>query len=118
MTLMYGVRGKAPISTSQTQLTAGDEKVLSNDNDVAKSPLEQAADDREFDHPALWMKQPCVWIADDPLGIGRAEAARINAAGVEASTEFAHMNEKGQLAVDRCAPDEQWDDRDYDDDEE
>jgi hypothetical protein len=63
----------------------------------------------EFDNPAMYKKQPVIWIANDPLGIGNYEANRINAAGVEASTQFAHMDEKGKLDVDRSPPDEDWD---------
>ncbi|WWD18719.1 hypothetical protein CI109_103173 [Kwoniella shandongensis] len=63
---------------------------------------------RAFDHPALWKKQPVVWIADDPLGLGKYEAEQINGKGVEASTEFAHMDPKGKLEVERSPPDEAW----------
>jgi hypothetical protein len=63
---------------------------------------------KAFDHPALWKKQPVVWIADDPLGIGKFEAKRINEARVEASTEFAEMDAKGHLNVERGPPDEAW----------
>ncbi|KAK8858828.1 hypothetical protein IAR55_003058 [Kwoniella newhampshirensis] len=63
---------------------------------------------RAFDHPALWKKQPVVWIADDPLGLGKYEADKINEKGVEASTEFAHMDAKGKLDVERSPPDEAW----------
>ena len=61
-----------------------------------------------FDHPALWKKQPSIWIASDPLGVGKFEMERIDAAGVEASTEFAHMDEKGKTTVERGPPDEAW----------
>jgi len=63
---------------------------------------------KAFDHPALWKKQPVIWIADDPLGIGKFEAKRINDARVEASTEYAEMDAKGGLNVDRGPPDEAW----------
>ena len=61
-----------------------------------------------FYHPALWKKQPVVWIADDQLGIGKFESARINEAQVESSTEFNHMDEKGTIVVERGPPDEAW----------
>lgn len=64
--------------------------------------------DRAFEHPALWKKMPTVWLAQDPLGIGKFESARINEAGVESSTEYAEMNEKGQITVQRGPPDEAW----------
>jgi len=63
---------------------------------------------RAFDHPALWKKQPVVWIADDPLGIGKFETKRINDLRVEASTEYAIMDAKGTLVVERGPPDEAW----------
>ena len=63
---------------------------------------------RAFDHPALWKKQPIIWIADDPLGIGKFETKRINDLRVEASTEFAHMDARGNLHVERSPPDEAW----------
>jgi len=61
-----------------------------------------------FVHPALWKKQPVVWLAEDPLGVGKFESARINEAGVESSTEFATMNEKGKIEIERGPPDEAW----------
>lgn len=61
-----------------------------------------------FEHPALWKKQPVVWIVDEPLGLGKYEVAQINKAGVESSTEFAKMDEKGKLTVERSPPDEAW----------
>lgn len=64
--------------------------------------------DQAFDHPALWKKQPVVWIADDTLGLGRDQAERINAKRVEASTEYASMDAEGKINVTRAAPDEAW----------
>lgn len=64
--------------------------------------------DQAFDHPALWKKQPCIWIADDSLGLGRDQADRINAKKVEASTEYAAMDQDGKLSVQRGPPDEAW----------
>ena len=64
--------------------------------------------ERAFDHPALWKKQPVIWIADDPLGIGKFENGRLDGQRCEASTEFAHMDAKGNIEVDRSPPDEAW----------
>jgi hypothetical protein len=64
--------------------------------------------DQAFDHPALWKKQPVIWIADDTLGLGRDQADRINAKRVEASTEYASMDQDGKLSVQRGPPDEAW----------
>lgn len=61
-----------------------------------------------FDHPALWKKQPVVWIANDPLGVGKYECEQINAKNVEASTDFASIDDKLKLHVERAPPDEAW----------
>lgn len=63
---------------------------------------------RAFDHPALWKKQPVIWVAADPQGLGALEVEQINAKGVEASLEYAVMNEKGAIDVQRSPPDEAW----------
>lgn len=63
---------------------------------------------RAFDHPALWKACPTIWIADDALGIGRSEVARIRAAGVDASCDYATLDKDGKLAVTRGPPDEAW----------
>jgi hypothetical protein len=115
VTIMYGRMSKDLIisNSSHAELNAA-EKTLSTDE--AKSPVEQLANEHEFDHPALWKPQPIIWVADDPLGIGRSEVERLSLAGVDASTAAAHMNEKGDLAVDRSPPDEPWEERPHDDD--
>lgn len=64
--------------------------------------------ERAFDHPALWKKQPVIWVAADPHGLGALEVERINDKGVEASLQYAVMNEKGQIDVQRSPPDEAW----------
>ena len=63
---------------------------------------------RAFDHPALWKKQPTIWIAQDPLGVGKFESERINALEVESSTDCAYMDEKANITVERSPPDEAW----------
>jgi hypothetical protein len=64
--------------------------------------------DHAFHHPAMWKKQPVVWITNDPLGVGKFETERIQAAGVEASCEYTGMDEKGGLQVQRSPPDQAW----------
>ncbi|KAL8279899.1 hypothetical protein RQP46_007749 [Phenoliferia psychrophenolica] len=66
--------------------------------------------DHAFDHPSLWKPAPIVWMADDSLGIARAEAARLNSLKIEASTEYATMDVDGKIDVTRGAPDEAWQD--------
>ncbi|ODN74029.1 hypothetical protein L202_07505 [Cryptococcus amylolentus CBS 6039] len=61
-----------------------------------------------FDNPALWKKQPTIWVAEDPLGLGAQQVQQIQSKGVDASLDFAVMNEKGVIEVDRSAPDEAW----------
>lgn len=61
---------------------------------------------RAFDNPATWKAQPIVWIADDTLGLGRAEVARLTAERVKASAEYATRDEKGKVEVERGPPDE------------
>ncbi|AAW47229.1 conserved hypothetical protein [Cryptococcus deneoformans JEC21] len=63
---------------------------------------------RAFDHPALWKKQPVIWVAADPHGLGAFEVEQINAKGVEANLEYAVMTEKGAIDVERSPPDEAW----------
>jgi len=63
---------------------------------------------RAFDHPAMWKPQPVIWITDDPLGVGKFEAEKINAQNVQASTEFTGMDVDGRLNVQRAPPDQTW----------
>ncbi|KAI5449824.1 phosphate metabolism protein 7 [Naganishia albida] len=62
-----------------------------------------------FDHPAFWKRQPIVWMADDELGIARKEVERLNDEhGVEASTQYAHLDAEGNLTVERAPPDDEF----------
>ncbi|WWC62853.1 uncharacterized protein I303_105451 [Kwoniella dejecticola CBS 10117] len=63
---------------------------------------------RAFDHPALWKKQPVIWLANDDLGVGAHLTEKINAKNVEASTEFTSMDAKQKIHVERSPPDEAW----------
>jgi hypothetical protein len=63
---------------------------------------------RAFDNPAAWKRTPTIWIADDTNGIGRAETARLNSMGVEASTDYATMTPEGKVEITRGPPDEAW----------
>ena len=64
--------------------------------------------EQAFDHPAMWKPQPVIWITDDPLGVGKFEAEKINAQNVNASTEFTGMEVNGRLKVGRAPPDQTW----------
>ena len=58
----------------------------------------------DFNHPASIEPQRIIWIPADPLGLGEIEARALNAAGVEASTEHATMNDKGHVDIDSHPP--------------
>ena len=58
----------------------------------------------DFNHPASVEPQRVVWIPADPLGLGKIEARALNAAGVEASTVHATMNDKGHVDIDSHPP--------------
>ena len=64
--------------------------------------------EQAFDHPAMWKPQPVIWITDDPLGVGKFEAEKINAQNVNASTEYTGMEVNGRLKVGRSPPDQTW----------
>ncbi|SCV73533.1 BQ2448_7459 [Microbotryum intermedium] len=64
--------------------------------------------EREYQHPATYEDAPVVWICDDTLGIGAAEATRLNELKIYASTEFAKMDAEGKVHVERGPPDEPW----------
>jgi len=58
----------------------------------------------DFNHPASIEPQRIIWIPADPLGLGVIEAKALNAAGVEASTEHATMDNKGHVDIDSHPP--------------
>lgn len=97
------LEGRSP---STTNLSPKQDEIL------PAQPLSTSTDQdesvRAFDHPALWKKQPTVWIADDELGIGRLEVERIKSFGVDATCEYAKLDKAGKLAVERGPPDEPW----------
>ena len=107
---------KAGLPTSETAASPHEGKL--HHNGMALSEEEANAGpaygntsgfhDHAFNHPAMWKPQPIIWVADDPLGVGKFEVERIQSYNVDASTEFAGMDEKGTLHVQRSAPDEAW----------
>lgn len=71
-------------------------------------PVPTVEHERAFDHPALWKKQPVIWIANDELGISDAEVNRLVHEDVDASNQYAQLNRAGKLTVERGPPDEPW----------
>lgn len=120
--IYYGIpKGSRIGGGSQTNLVAGADSTMDRAIDTeAKENLkeegtvlsgeDQLAATHHFDHPALWKPQPVIWNAQDPTGLGQYETDYFNSVGVPSSTEYAHMNEKGEVDVDRSPPDEEWHD--------
>lgn len=112
----YLVYAHSSTTVKNSHAKNGIEKVGQASNSVREEDNQAGAElgnttgyhEKAFEHPALWKKQPAVWLAEDHLGIGKFESARINEAGVDSSTEFATMNEKGNIDVSRGPPDEAW----------
>jgi hypothetical protein len=53
----------------------------------------------DFNHPASVEPQRVIWLPEDPLGLGPAEAKALEKAGVESSTENAVMDAEGHVDV-------------------
>lgn len=103
-TSLGGPNNAGVASTSHPQMSPEEE----DENAGAEYGNTSGFHDRAFDHPAMWKKQPIVWITNDPLGVGKFETERIQAADVDASCEYTGMDEKGGLQVTRAAPDQAW----------
>jgi hypothetical protein len=58
----------------------------------------------DFDHPASVEPQRIVWLPKDPLGLADAEVGELNAHGVEASSENAHIDPKGTVDIEGHPP--------------
>lgn len=117
--IYYGIpKGSRIGGGSQTNLVEGasnaDQAVYAEakenlkEEEAIASGQDELTARHHFDHPALWKPQPIIWNAQDPTGLGQYETDYINSVGVPASTEYAHMNEKGDVDVDRSPPDEEW----------
>jgi len=77
--------------------------------------ISEEEEEHGFEPPAMYKPQPPVWIgmfikktsffylsacaANDTLGLGVIETNKLNASGVNASTENTTMNEKGKVDV-------------------
>lgn len=107
---------KAGLSTSETAANSGEGKLNHNgmtitDEEANAGPAygnTTGFHEDAFRHPAMWKPQPVIWVADDQLGVGKFEVERIQSFNVNASTEFAGMDEKGGLHVQRAPPDQAW----------
>ena len=100
-------------NASQTKLNAGPTVDPETEEELAENAGAQRGNttgfhQRAFDHPAFWKKQPVIWVTDDSCGIGKSEVNRINGLGVEASSEYAVLDNKGNVIVQRGPPDEAW----------
>ncbi|KAJ8482889.1 hypothetical protein ONZ45_g14798 [Pleurotus djamor] len=62
--------------------------------------------DYGFSHPAASRPQRTVWIPRDTLGLSKDEVEGCRAAGVDAESRDAEMNEKGKVDVSGSPPDE------------
>jgi hypothetical protein len=80
------------------------EEHLEGDDTTALVPKTKQRGLTDFEHPCVREPQRPIWIVSDPLGLGNAEVAAMNAAGVEASTIHAAIDEKGNVAVDGFPP--------------
>ncbi|CAK5261869.1 unnamed protein product [Mycena citricolor] len=65
----------------------------------------RSEDEYGFSHPAASRPQRVVWFPRDPLGLAAEEEQACNAAGVNASTKDAEMNEKGKVDISGAPPD-------------
>ena len=63
-------------------------------------------DEYGFAHPALTRPQRVVWMPQDTLGLAHAEEEACRTAGVEASSHYAVMNEKGDVDIEGPPPDQ------------
>ena len=65
---------------------------------------------KDFYHPASVSPQPVVCIPRDPLGLGEEEERACRAAGVDASTQDAVMDDKGHVDIQGPPPDAERED--------
>ncbi|KZT52528.1 DUF221-domain-containing protein [Calocera cornea HHB12733] len=63
---------------------------------------------RAFDNPATWKETPTIWMAADTLGVAQSEVTRLESEGLKASTQYAAMDDKGKVTIERGPPDEAW----------
>ncbi|KAG5732300.1 hypothetical protein E4T56_gene11425 [Termitomyces sp. T112] len=78
-----------------------------NQGGACSQPLQpKSIDEYGFAHPAVSRPQRTVWLPKDMLGLAEEEERACKDAGVDASYENAHMNEKGNVDISGGPPDE------------
>lgn len=89
--------------------TKGGALLSSQASETITLPGEGHLDHHAFDHPATYEEQRTVWVPVDDHGLWKGEVEDTRAAGVEISTQGATMDAKGNVAVTRSPPDDEWD---------
>ena len=109
--LLSGAEGKAKDKATvedSADVEAG--SPTSVDRQESMRGVDEEAGPKDFYPPASVAPAPVVWLPRDALGLGAAEARACAAAGVEASTRDAVMDEKGHVDIQGPPPDEERDD--------
>jgi len=101
-----GVRGQDKVYDSNSRdIEANSQNIKPSAEDVnaPADGLKRNDGPKDFEHPSMGPVR-VVWIPKDDLGLGESEEAAILKRGLEASTQGAFMNEKGQVDVDSVPP--------------
>ncbi|KAG6900296.1 hypothetical protein C0993_000269 [Termitomyces sp. T159_Od127] len=99
----------APSTDNKNQVAVLEKSVLGKDEGGTSSQPPQptqAVDDVSFAHPAVSRPQRTVWLPKDTLGIAEEEERACKDAGIDASCDHAHMDEKGKVNISGGPPDE------------
>ncbi|KAG6831418.1 hypothetical protein H0H87_005239 [Tephrocybe sp. NHM501043] len=101
-----------PAEPETTPLVSDKVEVASSEDTDKKSPISpqpgpsKAEEDYGFAHPAVSRPQRTVWLPKDSHGLAEEEERACRDAGVDASTEDAHVDEKGKVDITGAPPDE------------
>ncbi|KAG5350310.1 hypothetical protein C0989_011642 [Termitomyces sp. Mn162] len=98
----------APSTDNKNRVSVLEEPVPEkNQGGASSQPLQpKSIDEYGFAHPAVSRPQRTVWLPKDMLGLAEEEERACKDAGVDASYENAHMNEKGNVDISGGPPDE------------
>ncbi|KNZ78034.1 hypothetical protein J132_02678 [Termitomyces sp. J132] len=98
----------APSTDNKNRVSVLEEPVPEkNQGGACSQPLQpKSIDEYGFAHPAVSRPQRTVWLPKDMLGLAEEEERACKDAGVDASYENAHMNEKGNVDISGGPPDE------------